>query len=173
MNPMDLGDNWYFVYEKRNYDLAMNVLASLQHACKAISMRVGEPHWIELSYPDPTKMMDRIKEAQAYSKEYIPIAFMLLTKEHDYSDLKSELIKNKLLSQAIQYKTAKKINASIASNILKQMCSKLGGDLYHIQFSPEISPLTMLIGIDVCHKSSQSIVGFVCSIDKKMAQYYS
>jgi aubergine-like protein len=53
------------------------------------------------------------------------------------------------------------------------MCSKLGGDLYHLKFTPEINPLTMLIGIDVCHKSSQSIVGFVCSIDKKMAQYYS
>lgn len=53
------------------------------------------------------------------------------------------------------------------------MTTKLGGSLYTLKFGANLSPRTMLIGIDVCHKSAQSIVGFVATIDKDMSQYYS
>ena len=53
------------------------------------------------------------------------------------------------------------------------MSSKLGGDLYNLKFENKIVPLTMLIGIDVCHSGPQSIVGFCATINKEMSQYYS
>jgi len=65
------------------------------------------------------------------------------------------------------------MNLSVATNILKQINSKLGGDLFNLQFSKELSMKTMLIGIDVCHSGPQSIVGFCASINKNMSQYYS
>ena len=57
------------------------------------------------------------------------------------------------------------MNLSVASNVINQMNSKLGGDLYNINFQKEISPNTMLIGIDVCHSGESSIVGFCASIN--------
>lgn len=65
------------------------------------------------------------------------------------------------------------MNLSVATNVLKQINSKLGGDLFHLQFSKELSLKTMLIGIDVCHSGPTSIVGFCASINKNMSQYYS
>lgn len=53
------------------------------------------------------------------------------------------------------------------------MNSKLGGDLFNIAFSKELSLNTMLIGIDVCHAGPSSIVGFCASINREMSQYYS
>ena len=65
------------------------------------------------------------------------------------------------------------MNLSVATNILRQMNSKIGGDLFHLKFAKEIMKNTMLIGMDVCHSGPQSIVGFCASINKEMSQYYS
>lgn len=65
------------------------------------------------------------------------------------------------------------MNLSVASNVLRQINSKLGGDLYQLKFSPHLSPLTMLIGMDVCHSGPMSIVGFCASINETRSQYWS
>ena len=54
---------------------------------------------------------------------------------------------------------------SVASNVMKQINSKLGGDLYNLKFPDNMSKNTMLIGIDVCHQGDHSIVGFCASIN--------
>ena len=67
-----------------------------------------------------------------------------------------------------------KFNLSKATNILRQINSKAGGDLYKMKFPESLSTKrTMLIGIDVCHSGPQSIVGFSASINADMSQYYS
>ena len=65
------------------------------------------------------------------------------------------------------------MNLSIATNVLRQMNSKLGGDLFNLSFPKELLPNTMLIGMDVCHSGPTSIVGFCASINKELSQYYS
>lgn len=68
----------------------------------------------------------------------------------------------------------KKFNLSKASNILRQVNSKLGGDLYTMKFPEAMNKRrTMLIGIDVSHEGAQSIVGFAASVNAEMTQYYS
>ena len=63
---------------------------------------------------------------------------------------------------------------SIATNILKQVNSKAGGDLYYLKFPQNVEKKrTMLIGVDVCHSGPNSVVGFVATINKGMSQYYS
>jgi len=42
-----------------------------------------------------------------------------------------------------------------------------------MSFSKEISKKTMLVGIDVCHKGKQSIIGFVATYDTYMCKYYT
>ena len=53
------------------------------------------------------------------------------------------------------------------------MNSKMGGDLFNISFPKELLPKTMIMGVDVCHQGSNSIVGFCASINKEMSQYHS
>ena len=65
------------------------------------------------------------------------------------------------------------MNLSVASNILRQINSKLGGDLFNLRFGKELFPRTMLIGIDVCHSGPQSIVGFCATVNPTLSQYYS
>lgn len=66
-------------------------------------------------------------------------------------------------------KTVKKFNLKVATNVLRQINSKLGGDLYTIKFSHEITPNTMLMGLDVCHAGKNSIVGFCASINPELS----
>ena len=63
---------------------------------------------------------------------------------------------------------------SKASNILRQLNSKMEGDLFYLKFPEAMENMrTMLIGIDVCHAGPSSVVGFAASTNKEMSQYYS
>ena len=57
----------------------------------------------------------------------------------------------------------------IISNILKQINSKLGGDLFNIELPKEISKDTMLLGIDVCNDENFSYFGFCATINSEMS----
>lgn len=67
-----------------------------------------------------------------------------------------------------------RFNPSKASNIIRQINSKSGGDLFTMQFPEVLKAMrTMLIGIDVCHSGRRSVVGFAASTNKFMSQYFS
>jgi hypothetical protein len=102
------------------------------------------------------------------------IVVVLLSQERNYADHKLIFDKYQMPSQCITMRNAKSFNASKASNILRQMNSKVRGDLFNMKF-PEVieKSRTMLIGIDVCHSGRQSVVGFAASTNKEMSQYYS
>ena len=77
-------------------------------------------------------------------------------------------------SQVITFRNGVKFSLSKATNILRQINSKCGADLYQMKFPESLSKKrTMLIGIDVCHSGPESIVGFSASINSEMSQYYS
>lgn len=56
---------------------------------------------------------------------------------------------------------------------MRQINAKLGGDLWRMSFPKEIPSSTMVIGIDVCHKGKQSIIGFVATYDQYLCKYYT
>lgn len=101
------------------------------------------------------------------------IVVIVLKNENYYNIYKNICYSKNVVSQVVNARTCYKVNMSVASNILRQINSKLGGDLYNIVFPKEISPNTMLIGIDVCHQGQKSIVGFCATITTQMSQYYS
>ena len=88
-------------------------------------------------------------------------------------------LKNKIngecpvISQFVQNRTILKDNDNVFMNIVRQINTKLGGDLWRINFGKEISKKTMLVGIDVCHKGKQSIIGFVATYDSHLCKYYT
>lgn len=98
----------------------------------------------------------------------------ILQRENNYPMFKEVMLQYRMPSQVITVRNGMKFNLSKATNILKQVNSKAGGDLYYMKFPEAVEKKrTMLIGIDVCHAGPQSIVGFSASVNKEMSQYYS
>lgn len=96
---------------------------------------------------------------------------MVLSSELSYNNFKNICYDKNCISQVAVYKTlsGKKGGISVVSNILRQINSKLGGDLYNIQFPKDMPSHTMLLGIDVCHQGPKSIVGFCATINKELS----
>jgi len=90
-----------------------------------------------------------------------------------YKQYKQICLQNGMVSQFITFRRAREFKNEVACNILKQMNSKLGGDLYIMSFPKELSQRTMILGVDVCHAGPNSIVGFCASINKDLSQYFS
>ena len=98
----------------------------------------------------------------------------LLDRENNYSMVKEVCALYQIPSQVITARNARSFNMSKASNILRQINSKMGGDLYKMKFPDAMSNMrTMLIGIDVCHAGPTSVVGFSASTNPELTQYYS
>lgn len=76
---------------------------------------------------------------------------MIIKKNEYYPVYKRYCYSQSIVTQGISIKAAKKCNLTIASNILRQINSKLGGDLFILEQPKEIFENTMLLGIDVCH----------------------
>lgn len=92
----------------------------------------------------------------------------------DYNKMKVLCTSRNIMSQAVQKFTIKRLNLSVASNILKQVNQKLGGDSVRMKL-PKLmyEEKVMIIGIDVCHAGKSSIVGFAASINQAQTQYFS
>ena len=102
------------------------------------------------------------------------IVLAVLGHESNYPMYKLTFDKYRMPSQVVTAKNARSFNASKASNIIRQMNSKSGGDLFEMQFPAVMKSLrTMLIGIDVCHAGSKSVVGFAASTNPALSQYFS
>ena len=79
-----------------------------------------------------------------------------------------------ILSQVIVKSTAFKMNLSVASNIMKQINTKVGGESLRVKW-PEFmrKEKVMVIGIDVCHAGQKSVVGFAASTNKYCTKFFS
>mmetsp|Transcript_12297 Transcript_12297/g.16681 ORF Transcript_12297/g.16681 Transcript_12297/m.16681 type:complete len:112 (-) Transcript_12297:359-694(-) len=92
------------------------------------------------------------------------MAVCLLDREQNYRIVKEVCSMYQVPSQVITVRNARSFNLSKASNILRQINSKMGGDLYRMKFPDAMTNMrTMLIGIDVCHAGPTSVVGFSAS----------
>jgi len=120
------------------------------------------------------------KKGPAAPKEQAGVQFFLviipdtLRQEHFYTAVKNKINSDSpIISQFVTSKTINRDNDRIYLNIVRQINAKLGGDLWRMNFGTEISPKTMLVGIDVCHKGKQSIIGFVATYDQYLCKYYT
>ena len=132
-----------------------------------------EPTWFELPSPYDTQYFEELLDGYIKKNGNPIIIVIMLSVEKYYPVYKTLCYDRSIASQCLLSKTARKFNHSIATNLLKQINSKLGGDLFTLKFGKDLQPRTMLIGIDVCHAGANSIVGFCASINKQLSQYYS
>jgi argonaute-like protein implicated in RNA metabolism and viral defense len=80
------------------------------------------------------------------------IVICILQRENNYQMFKEVMLQYRMPSQVITVRNGMKFNLSKATNILRQVNSKAGGDLYYLKFPEAVEKKrTMLIGIDVCH----------------------
>ena len=102
------------------------------------------------------------------------MCLMVVNRESTYPMFKEVMLQYRIPSQVITARNGSKFNLSKATNILRQVNSKSGGDLFYLKFPEKMNGRrTMLIGIDDCHAGPQSIVGFSASINRELSQYYS
>jgi len=101
-------------------------------------------------------------------------ALILLNHQNDYTEVKKIFSKMDILTQCIQSFTAKKMNLSVASNVMKQVNTKVGGESLRMKW-PEFmhKERVMVIGIDVCHAGKKSVVGFCATTNSQQTSYYS
>jgi hypothetical protein len=153
-NPVSLkAGTWIMCYDKnKHFKDADKLYQTMVEASGKLNMEVGEPYWIELSSEaDVVTFEAHISDFLKYSG--MPtICLIVLKNDKQYINFKNICYKYNVISQVVTAKTCYKANLSVASNILRQLNSKLGGDLYTMEFPKEIKPLTMLVGIDVCHQ---------------------
>lgn len=104
---------------------------------------------------------------------------VLLPKFHYYAQAKRALDKKGVISQLVLKNNLRKgmnnsnFGLSLASELLKQLNAKAGGDLYHITLPKMKYKHTMLIGMDVCHFGPKSIVGFCATLNQTYSKYFS
>jgi aubergine-like protein len=114
------------------------------------------------------------KKGQPVVQFFLVIIPDTARQEHFYTAVKNKINSdNPIISQFVTSKTINRDNDRIYLNIVRQINAKLGGDLWRMNFGKDISPKTMLVGIDVCHKGKQSIIGFVATYDPYLAKYYT
>ena len=101
-------------------------------------------------------------------------AIIIQNSRNDYNKFKGIFTKHSVMSQVILKMTARKMNLSVASNIMKQINSKVGGESVRMKF-PEVMKKErfMVIGIDVCHAGKKSVVGFCATINGAYTKYYN
>ena len=101
-------------------------------------------------------------------------AIFINDKQKDYTRIKQMVSRHNVLSQVILKFTARKMNLSVASNIMKQINTKVGGTSIKMRMPQFMTKnQVMVIGIDVCHAGGESIVGFTATTDDLFTQYYS
>jgi thiol-disulfide isomerase/thioredoxin len=176
-------EKWIMVYQHRkdrsNYKIADDIYNTFCGACKQLGVQVEEPYWIELNDEnDKEELRHKLREYMKDSKDGIfrhpLICVAVLGYESNYPAFKEVFQSYQMPSQVITARNGSKFNLSKATNILRQINSKVGGDLFELKFPDKFEKKrTMLIGIDVCHAGPNSIVGFSASTNKEMSQYYS
>lgn len=163
-------ERWAIVYERKHYNLANNLHQTLDQASQKLGLHIEDPSWIELDRGDDTFSFAQQLKALIDAKKRPSIVLVMLANERLYKNFKAVCYQQQVVSQCVRYQNFGKgggMNLSVASNVLRQINSKLGGDLFNLKLCRELLPRTMLIGIDVCHSGPQSIVGFCATVNQQ------
>jgi aubergine-like protein len=145
----------------------------MKEASQKLGIKVEEPYWLEIA---SCKNLDPYRNGlDFYIQKYgLPIIVVFVLRyEGTYNYVKEASYSKDCISQVVTAYKMRKLNLSVASNILKQMTAKVGGELYTMEFPKGLCQRTMLIGIDVCHQGKKSIVGFCATTNRDMNKYYS
>lgn len=169
------------VHDRYSKSEAENVNTNLMKCQGMMGMKSGQMEMLCL--PDCRGNFSKIYEAiegfvgpmkARSNKDQQIFAVMVLDRRNDYPAIKKIFTRMGIMSQVVLKFTAKKINLSVASNIMKQINSKVGGESVRMKMPSFMNTeRVMVIGIDVCHAGKKSVVGFCASKNRSQTLYYS
>ena len=101
--------------------------------------------------------------------------FCIVSKDSEYVTCTKIFNEKAIPSQCVKKGTVIKMNLSVASNIIKQVNTKSGGESIRVKLPIFIKETpTMTIGIDVCHAGRlNSVVGIVATTNLSLTKFYS
>lgn len=169
------------IFDRYSRNEAESARTNFRNCQKGIQMRSGDFRDLEL--PDCrgnfnklndflSENLQRIKKQQQKDKKLF--AVIILEKKTDYAKFKSIFTRENVMTQVVTKFTARKMNLSIATNVMKQINSKMGGESIRIKYPDFMNKNNvMIIGIDVCHAGKKSVVGFVATNNESCTSAYS
>ena len=178
--------NWAMAYQANNYDEAGLLLELMQESAQSLKMTVNEPTWIEIGKPK-ANAKDYINEINKNQPSKFQFVMVLMGHESIYHEIKKDsLSKNGYVTQMVKSFWLRKVNQgrggnekrkamSIATKLLFQINSKLGGFSYILRLPQEVtSKNLMLIGIDSSHISGKRTgVAMNATINNTFTKFYS
>lgn len=178
-----LHDQWILVYQnnqkRNNFQIADRVYNDMTKASKQLRIKIEEPYWVEMEdEADEEELRFRLLEYMLKNKSsefrHPRHTLVILGREYLYPMYKNVFKEFSMDSSVVSCRNGSSFNLSKATNVIRQVNSKSGGDLYYMKFPDAMQSMrTMLIGIDVCHSGPNSVVGFAASTNPEMSQYYS
>ncbi|KAF4074205.1 hypothetical protein AMELA_G00236870 [Ameiurus melas] len=170
-------DRWVVFFPRRAVTQAEELVSTFGKVAGPMGLRLARPICVELR-DDRTETYIKTIQSQLSSEPNVQLVVCILTGNRDdlYSAIKKVCcVQSPCPSQAINVRTISQPQKlrSIAQKILLQMNCKLGGELWTVHV-----PLKhlMVIGVDVHHdtsKKTQSVMGFVASLNSLMTKWYS
>ncbi|XP_053466165.1 piwi-like protein 2 isoform X2 [Ictalurus furcatus] len=170
-------DRWVVFYPRRAADQAEELVSTFGKVAGPMGLRLARPVCVELR-DDRTETYIKTIQSQLSSEPNVQLVVCIVTGNRDdlYSAIKKLCcVQSPCPSQVINVRTISQPQKlrSIAQKILLQMNCKLGGELWTVHV-----PLKhlMVIGVDVHHdtsKKTQSVMGFVASLNSLMTKWYS
>lgn len=143
-------------------------------ACRQIGMRVNYPdNWMELQREGNVRELNEVYEnfMQQQGGKKPALVVCIVDRETNYACFKNFFASKNIPTQCVRKMNAEKGNMSVVSNVLKQMNPKVGISNYRVSVPKSVHAHTMILGIDVCHKPSLSIVGVAASYDAEFMNY--
>ncbi|XP_068908412.1 piwi-like protein Ago3 isoform X2 [Tenebrio molitor] len=170
--PIDIR-NWQLYYTPRDQKFAVNFAQLLGRLAKGMGCVIREPQHVLLKDDRTETYMTAIRN-NASNDVQVAVFICPTIRADRYSVIKKMCCSNMALaSQVILSKTLsnpQKVR-TIVHKIGMQITCKLGGTLWNVKI-----PVSgwMVCGIDVYHgANSQSVCGFVSSINDSLTKYYS
>ncbi|CAD8158161.1 unnamed protein product [Paramecium octaurelia] len=173
-------NNWILIHYNEEQQIASLFTQEFIKATKELGNQISPPRKIVMNNLDPAAWSQAL--LNNFNTNGKPQIVVSILDRHEDSKLYNELKKFLISVQgvlhqnvAIQTVDSKKFS-KIAQQIVKQVHSKIGKQLWNIQKITEISERIMIIGIDVYHKTlanNKSCVGFNAQFGQQSEKHFT
>lgn len=140
----------------------------MKKAQAAFGIKVEDPLWVEV---ERTEQSFKNNITSALKKEQIQIAVVIIKNPKFKKSLKSLLDSKGIPSQFILSSKLFNVKLGVVSNILKQMNTKIGKDLYRLNL-PKLKN-SLLIGVDLINEGDSRLIGCSATYSQTMTQCFS
>jgi len=191
--PLKLGaGGWAFVYRGRDAETVNRFLETLHKFGGSLGMKfAGEPLWVEVPDDDELRKEHGVKgdlrkggaflhcidnELDDQTLQKLSLAFVLVGREDEKARVKRFFDSKGVVTQFMLARNMQKKaeNATVVTNILKQVNAKFPLDLYRINVPQKLLQAnTMIVGVDARKAGRRTIMGMSASYSPHLTQHFT